>query len=226
MRFYTQQHRFYCGIDLHARTMHVCILDHAGNVVLDRNLPCHFDTLLQVIAPFRDDLIIGVECMFGWYWLADRCAEHHLPFVVGHALYMKLIHGGKAKNDRIDAGKIARLLRGGNFPIAYAYPKGMRETRDLLRRRTYLVRKRAELLTHVQILNAQYNLAPFPKKLSFAANRAEMNIAARFTDPRVQKSATVNLALIDRLEELWRQEDRQRPPALGLRRAGVSAFAR
>ncbi len=45
----------------------------------------------------------------------------------------------------------------------------MRETRDLLRRRTYLVRKRAELLTHVQIRNAQYNLAPFPKKLSFAA---------------------------------------------------------
>jgi hypothetical protein len=102
----------------------------------------------------------------------------------------------------------------------------MRETRDLLRRRTYLVRTRAELLTHLQLLNAQYNLAPFPKKLSFAANRAEMNIAARFTDPRVQKSATVNLALIDRLEELWRQEDRQRPPALGLRRAGVSAFAR
>jgi hypothetical protein len=42
---------------------------------------------------------------------------------------MKLIHGGKAKNDRIDAGKIARLLRGGNFPLAYVYPDGMRETR-------------------------------------------------------------------------------------------------
>jgi len=39
----------------------------------------------------------------------------------------------------------------------------MRETRDLMRRRTYLVRKRAELMTHLQILNAQYNLAPFPK---------------------------------------------------------------
>jgi transposase len=113
---------------------------------------------------------------------------------------MKAIHGGKAKNDRIDAGKIARLLKGGNFPIAYAYPKGMRETRDLLRRRTYLVRKRAELLTHLQILNAQYNLAPFPKKLSFAANRAEMQVAERFADASVQKSAAVNLALVDALE--------------------------
>src|ERR1700752_2944140 len=140
--------------------------------------------------------------MFTSYWLADRCSQEGIAFVLGHALYMKAIHGGKAKNDRIDAGKLARLLKGGNFPTAYAYPKGMRETRDLLRRRTYLVRKRAELLTHLQILNAQYNLAPFPKKLSFAANRAAMNIAARFADPSVQKSAAVDLAVVERLDEL------------------------
>jgi transposase len=202
MRFYTQQHRFYCGIDLHARTMHLCVLDHQGAVVFDRNLPCRPDAFLHAIAPFRDDLIVGVECMFAWYWVADLCQVQNIPFALGHALYLKAIHGGKAKNDRLDATKIARLLRGGNFPIAYAYPKGMRATRDLLRRRTYLVRQRAALLTHRQILNAQYNLAPFPKKLSFAANRTEMNVAARFADPSVQKSAAVNLALIDRLDEL------------------------
>jgi transposase len=202
MRFYNGQHPFTCGIDLHARSMHLCILDQAGDVVFDRNLPCRPETFLRAIAPFRNGLVVGAECMFAWYWVADLCAREKIPFVLGHALYMKAIHGGQAKNDRIDAGKIARLLRGGNFPIAYAYPKGMRETRDLLRRRTYLVRKRAELLTHVQILNAQYNLAPFPKKLSFAANRAEMNIAERFVDPSVQKSAAVNLALVDRLDEL------------------------
>jgi transposase len=202
MRFYLQQHRFYCGIDLHARSMHLCVLDHQGQVLFDKNLPCRPDAFLRAIAPFRDGLVVGVECMFAWYWVADLCAQEKITFVLGHALYMKAIHGGKAKNDRIDATKIARLLKGGTFPLAYAYPKGMRETRDLLRRRTYLVRKRAELLTHLQILNAQYNLTPFPKKLSFAANRADMNIAERFADLSVQKSAAVNLALIDRLDEL------------------------
>jgi transposase len=182
--------------------MHLCILDHAGKTVFDRNLACRPETLRRAIEPFRDGLVIGAECMFAWYWVADFCVEQDIPFVLGHALYMKAVHGGKAKNDRIDAGKIARLLRGGNFPLAYAYPKGMRETRDLLRRRTYLVRKRAELLTHLQILNAQYNLAPYPKRLSFAANRIEMNVAERFADPSVQKSAAVNLTLIDRLDEL------------------------
>jgi len=114
MRFYNQQHRFYAGIDLHARTLHLCVLDATGTVVCDRNLPCHFGTLLQVIAPFQDGIVIGVECMVGWYGLADRCAEHKIPFVMGHALYRKLIHGGKAKNNRIDANKIAHLLKGGS----------------------------------------------------------------------------------------------------------------
>src|SRR5437588_7386839 len=76
----------------------------------------------------------------------------------------------------------------------------MRETRDLLRRRTYLVRQRAALFTHLQILNTQYNLPPFPKKLSFAANRQGRNIPQRFADPSAGKSAAANLAVIDCLD--------------------------
>jgi transposase len=203
MRFSTQEHRFYAGIDLHARTLPVCVLAHdGGTVVFDRNLPARPDALLHALAPFRDGLVVGVECRFAWYWVADLCQQEQIPFVLGHALSMKAIHGGKAKTDRLDAGKIARLLRGGTFPLAYAYPKGMRQTRDLLRRRTYLVRKRAELLTHLQILNAQDNLAPFGKKLAYAANRAELNVAARFADPSVQTSARIDLAVVDRLDEV------------------------
>jgi hypothetical protein len=63
MRFYTQQHRFYCGVDLHARTMHVCVLDQAGAVVFDRNLPSRPEALLRAIAPFRDGLVVGCECI-------------------------------------------------------------------------------------------------------------------------------------------------------------------
>ena len=77
--------------------------------------------------------------------------------MLGHALYMKAIHGGKTKNDKIDAQKIAVLLRGGMLPQAYVYPAAMRAPRDLLRRRTHLLRKRAELLAHIQNTNSQYN---------------------------------------------------------------------
>ena len=115
---------------------------------------------------------------------------------------MKAIHGGKAKNDKIDAGKIARLLRGGALPQAYVYPAGMRETRDLLRRRQYLVHKRAEAIAHIQNTNSQYNHPPFGLKLGYAANREELDIADRFTDPSVHKTVEIDVALIDHYDAL------------------------
>jgi transposase len=200
MRFYTKQHQFYCGIDLHARSMYLCILDRDGEIVLHRNMQAAPEPFLKAIAPYREDLVVCVECIFTWYWLADLCAQAGIPFVLGHALYMKAIHGGKAKNDKIDSHKIAVLLRGGMLPQAYVYPANMRATRDLLRRRMYLTRKRAELLAHIQNTNSQYNLPEIGKKLAYKANRD--GVAERFPDPAVQKSMAVDLALLGSYDPL------------------------
>ena len=202
MRFYTKQHKAYCGIDLHARSMYMCILSQDGVVLLHRNLKTSPEMFLKAIAPYREDLVVAVECIFTWYWLADLCAREDIPFVLGHALSRKAIHGGKAKNDTIDAQKIAVLLRGGMRPQAYVYPAEMRATRDLRRRRIHLMRKRAELLTHVQQTNCPYNLPEIGKKIAYKANRA--GVAARFPDPAVQKSIEVDLALIDYYDQLLR----------------------
>src|SRR2546430_15104493 len=88
----------------------------------------------------------------------------------------------------------------------------MRETRDLLRRRMYLVRHRAEAIAHIQNTNSQYNLEPFGKKLKVVANREEMNIAPRFADPSVRKTIEVDLALIDKYDEMigfWKDSNRE-----------------
>jgi len=200
MRFYTKQHRHYCGIDLHARTMYVCILDSAGQVLVHQNLPAKPEAFLEVIAPYREDLVVAVECIFTWYWLADLCAAEGIVFVLGHALYMKAIHGGKAKNDRIDALKIATLLRGGMLPQAYVYPAEMRATRDLLRRRLHIVRKRGELLAHIQMTSHQYNLLPLGKRIAYPSNRE--GVAEHFEDRVVRKSIEVDLALLERYDAL------------------------
>jgi transposase len=160
------------------------------------------ETFLKAIAPYREGVVVAVECIFTWYWLADLCAQEGIPFVLGHALYMKAIHGGKAKNDKIDAHKIAVLLRGGMLPQAYVYPADMRATRDLLRRRMYLTRKRAELLAHIQNTNSQYNLPEIGKKLAYKANRD--GVAERFPELAVQKSMEVDLALLGYYEPLLR----------------------
>jgi transposase len=181
MRCYAGQHRFYCGVDLHARAMYTHVLDHAGKTVFEQDLPTDPDVFLAALAPFRDGLVVGAECMFAWYWLADLCEDQGIPFVLGHALAMRMIHGAKTKTDRIDAAKLAALLRGGLFPMGYAYPKAKRQTRDLLRRRSFFVRQRAQLIAHVVNTNTQFNLPPLSKKLTYAANRTD-DLAERFSD--------------------------------------------
>src|ERR671918_292671 len=190
MRFYTGQHRHYCGVDLHARSMYVCVLDREGNVLVSQNIASAPKPFLELIAPYREDLAVAAECMFTWYWLADLCARERIVCVLGHALYMRAIHGGKAKNDRIDAHKIAGLLRGGMFPQAYVYPQAMRATRDLMRRRNYLMRKRSELLAHIHNTNSQYNLPEIGKRLANKSNRDD--VADHFPDPAVHKTIEVD----------------------------------
>ncbi len=128
MRFYTKQHQYYCGIDLHARTMYLCVMNQAGEILLHKNMKTNQANLLKAIAPYRDDEVVSVECLFTWYWIADACAREGIAFVLGHALYMKAIHGGKAKNDKLDSHKIALLLKGGMLPQAYVYPASARHT--------------------------------------------------------------------------------------------------
>jgi transposase len=174
--------------------MYVCVLSHDGEIVLHRHMKAAPEAFLKAVAPYREGLVVAVECIFTWYWLADLCAEQGIPFVLGHALDMKAIHGGKAKHDKIDSQKIAALLRGGMLPKAYVYPAQMRATRDLLRRRTHLMRKRSELLSHVQHTNSQDNLPEIGKKMAYKANRE--GVAERLSDPAVHKTMGVDLALI------------------------------
>jgi hypothetical protein len=106
-------------------------------------VPSTPEAFLELVAPYREDLVVAAECMFTWYWLADVCVAEGIAFILGHALAMKAIHGGKAKNDKIDSHKIASLLRGGLLPQAYVYPAAMRSTRDLIRRRLPCARRSA-----------------------------------------------------------------------------------
>ena len=74
---------------------------------MHRNVRANPRDFLSAIKRYREDLVVGAECMFTWYWLADLCLDEDIKFILGHALYMKAIHGGKKKDDKIDSEKIA-----------------------------------------------------------------------------------------------------------------------
>ncbi len=110
MKFYVKQHKYYCGVDLHARSLYVCIIDKEGGVVKHKNIDATPEAFLNIIKDCREDIVVAAECMFAWYWLSDLCRKENIPFVLGHALYMKALHGGKAKALTILAHKIGRAV--------------------------------------------------------------------------------------------------------------------
>ena len=98
MKFYTKRHKHYCGINLHTKTMFICIIDNKANILIHKNIPVK-GRFLELIAFYREDLIVDVECMFSWYWLADLCEQNNVDGVC--ALYES--HScGKIKSDKID----------------------------------------------------------------------------------------------------------------------------
>lgn len=217
MRFYTKTHPFYCGIDLHARSLYVCIIDSEANVLRHREIPASPEKLQALLKPYIGQIVVGVECMHCWYWVADFCNDIGVEFILGHALYMRSIYGAKAKNDRIDSFKIASLIRGGNFPLAYTYPAEMRATRDLLRRRIRIVRHGAHLKAHIANTTSQYNLPPNNVNLKNVSARDHMRSV--FDDPVVQRNIDLDLAILDtyakeleRVEYFIERQARQHNP--------------
>jgi transposase len=193
-RFYSKHHPVYYGIDWHARSMYVCLVSQDGDILLHRHMKAAPESFLKAIAPDRQGLVVTVECLFTWSGLADLCAQEGLAVVLGHALSRKAIHGGTAKHDTIDSHKMAQLLRGGMLPPASVYPAQRRATRDLWRRRTHLMRTRAEWLAHGQKTNSHYHLPELGKKIASKATRD--GVAERFAEAAVQKSIAVDLALL------------------------------
>jgi transposase len=176
--------------------MYVCLMDRSGKKLVHTNIKNNdFDYFLKLVQPYRHSLTVCCECMFGWYWLADACQDAGLTFVLAHALYLKAIHGGKNKNDRIDSEKIAHLLRASLIPPAYVYPAALRPLRALWRQRLCYVWRRAELLARIQSHELAHNRCPIKQS---RPNRDpwEKQLLAREENPLRQLALQNDLAMI------------------------------
>jgi len=197
MKYYTSTTEFNCGIDLHAHQMYVCLMDRQGKKLVHTNIRNNdFNHFLRLIEPFKHSLTVCSECMFGWYWLADACQTANLTFVLAHALYLKAIHGGKNKNDRIDSEKLAHLLRSNLIPPSYVYPADKRPVRALLRQRTYLVWQRSDLLARIQSHQLAHNRPTVVGRNRFNQDLWEKQILSHEDHPVRQLALQNEMAMI------------------------------
>jgi transposase len=176
--------------------MYVCVMDRQGKKLVHTNVKNNdFGFFLKLVEPYQQDLTVCCECMFGWYWLADACQAAGLTFVLAHALYVKAIHGGKNKNDRIDSEKLAHLLRSNLIPPAYVYPADKRPLRALLRQRLFYVWRRAELLARIHSHQLAHNRTP-AKQTRRTRDPWEEQLLAAEDNPLRQLALKNDLAMI------------------------------
>jgi transposase len=209
MKYYTSTTEFNCGIDLHSRQMYVCVMDRSGNKLVHTNIQGNdFAYLLKRVEPYRHSLTVCCECTFNWYWLADACQREGITFVLAHALYLKAIHGGKNKNDRIDSEKLAHLLRSNLIPPSYVYPGTKRPVRALLRQRLFYVWRRAELLARIQ--SHQLAEGHTPVKQS-RPNRDpwEERLLAQYENPLHKSALEIDLAMIRAYDQMLLRLERE-----------------
>ena len=146
----------YAGIDLHSNNSVVTVLDEQDRTVFAKRLA---NDLTAIIAALRSCAGtvrgVAVESTYNWYWLVDGLQDAgftvHLVNTAAVKQYDGLKHGG----DFSDARHLAHLLRLGILPTGYIYPREQRAVRDLLRKRSQLVRQRSTQILSIGNLVAR-----------------------------------------------------------------------
>jgi len=185
--------KYYAGIDLHTRKSVVCVIDQKERKLVTATVPNELPCILSLLKKVPRRPAVAVEATLNWYWLVDGLQEAGYEVKLAHTMGLYMITGAKVKTDRRDAFSLAKLLRLDAIPEAYIYPKELRPIRDVLRRRTRLVRLRAEAYVAIKRKFQQYGL-PYCDK---AIQRAdEKELLSWFTHPGIRASLEMELERI------------------------------
>lgn len=134
------QQRLTVGIDLGDKTSRYCILDEAGEVVSEDQLPttkAGFDSLFAKMPASRIALEVGTHSP----WVSRQLGQMGHEVIVANSYKVKLITQSVRKNDRIDARQLARLARVDPKLLSPIRHRGEQGQRDLA-----VIRARAELI--------------------------------------------------------------------------------
>ena len=146
----------YVGIDVHRKRSQVAVIDQAGEVLANRNVPNGVEPILSVIGDLPPGTPAAFEAAFGWGWLVELLEGYGFDPHLVHPLQCKAIASARLKNDKVDAAILAQLLRADLLPEAWIAPPEVRQLRALLRHRAQLVRLRTLLRNRIHAVLADH----------------------------------------------------------------------
>jgi transposase len=145
--------KLYGAIDLHSTNNVTVVIDEQDRVVYQKRLPNDLALILRELSVYQTELRgIVVESTYNWYWLVDGLMEQGHKVRLANTAAIQQYEGLKYTDDHSDARWLAHLLRLEVLPEGYIYPRADRPVRDLLRKRSQLVRQRTTNLLSIQNL--------------------------------------------------------------------------
>jgi len=143
--------KLYSGIDLHSTNSYLAIIDETGKRIFKEKLPNAIETITERLSLYSGTLEgVVVESTYNWYWLVDGLMAEGFTVHLANPAAIQKYSGLKHADDKHDAFWLAEMLRLNILPEGYIYPKEERPIRDLLRKRSHLVRLRSSLLISLQ----------------------------------------------------------------------------
>jgi len=146
----------YVGIDLHSNNNVVVIQDENDECLKRKRLANTIETVLAFLQPYRGEISgVVVESTYNWYWLVDGLQDHGYRVHLANTAAIQQYEGLKHVDDESDARWLATLLRLGLLPEGHIYPRHERVVRDLVRKRSQLVRNHTRHMLSVENLMAR-----------------------------------------------------------------------
>jgi len=122
----------YIGLDVHKETIAIAVLNGAGKLVMESIVETKASTLLDFLHGLRGELHVTLEEGTWAAWLYEVLKPHVAELVVCNPRRNALLKEG-SKSDKIDARKLAELLRSGMLRAVYHGENGLRALRELVR---------------------------------------------------------------------------------------------
>src|SRR4029077_3164829 len=167
----------YIGLDVHQATISVAVLDSAGKLVMEAILETKAETILQFLHGLRGSLHVTFEEGTCAAWLHDLLKPHVASVVVCDPRKNALLKAGN-KNDRIDARKLADLLRTRLLSPVYHGENGVRALRELARSYLALNRDVTRVMNRLKAILCAFGICRIGQQISVrhSADFAEQHV--------------------------------------------------
>ena len=195
----------YIGMDVHQATISVAVMDSSGKRIMECILETKAATILEFIQGLRGGLSVTFEEGTSAAWLHDLLKPHVSHLVVCDPRKNALLKDG-SKSDRIDARKLAELLRGGQLKPVYHGEHGLRTLKELGRSYLTLTKDVSRVMTRIKALYRSWAIPCSGATVYAPRHRAEW--LAKISEPGVRLRAERFYQQLDLLEPV-RQEARR-----------------